>query len=458
MTSSRWRLALVALLPLLIAPPATATATATGPSRSGQGVVDVKFGQTVRVPAEAGNRARATLRFSGRKDEGLVLHGISDYVYRCDLSTLSSGGNVVKRSALGMWLFPRTGTYTLKFDDRCPSNVSPGGVEYVEDVDLTLKRLILHQRRLGKPLRTRTTKSSVHAALVRLRTRSDAVHVSYDGAMPTVEPASRLFRERFVPDADARAEDTCHSDYLQIGQRLRNWYEAPCAGRVRRNKSYVVFGGSSTRLEEFRTIRTSIDAAKPPTWRGARPVQLQFTGRAGSVVRIDAANLRLLADGGRAAELRRQDGRKILPLGNTTSRDGAREVWRLPTDGRYLFDLTGSPRRVNQAIRVTVRSVDSVALQPGVPVTLPVEGDQWVVALLPEASDSHATVTVSGVTPATPSGWQVVGLGMSDSGYDLPALMKVGVGEPFSYGVGIALLPGGTPGSGSVTAQLDLVP
>ena len=418
-------------------------------------VRDVRFGQSVLVPSK-NDRARANLKFVGRAGDGLILNGDWSHVSRCDFSTLHASGRVVRRSAVGIWMFPRTGTYTLHFDDRCPNNVSPGGGTYQEDQLLVLKRLVLHRRDIGQRVPTRSTRSTVHAGLVTLRTRADALAVESRG-LPTVEHAGRLLRGRFVPDEDARATRTCYTTHLGIGHPMRNALDRRCAGgKVRRGTSYVVFSEKPTRLNPYRTIRTKLDAARPVERQGWGPTRLSFVGRAGDVIRVDAPALKNL--NWYNAVLRGADGRRIDVLTNTSDYSAIKSPWPLPYSGRFFLDLGSAPRGT-EVVRATIRSVDTVSMKVGAPATMTARDGRWVVALLATPGVRDGQLTVSNVDTASPAGWKAAVLGISrDTESVTDALTAPGVSEIFSYGQGVLLTPGDGNEPTSITVELDVAP
>ncbi len=445
-----------------------AASSAPGGSRSDAlSVRDVRFGQAVRVDSD-GTRARATLRFRGREGQGMTIEGPLDYVARCDFSTLQSRGRTVPRSATGVWMLPRTGSYTLRFDDRCPSNTSPGGGEYQEDRSVVLKRVVLHRRDVGRKVPTRTTRTTVHAGLVTLRTRADALEVvtgdTTDGiagtTLVTIQPAGSLLRKRFVADEDARAEPTCRTDHLDIGNPLRSFTDQRCGdGTARRGATYVVFSEEPVRLRPFRTVRASVDATEPATWSGEGPIRLSLTGRSGEVIRLDAPALRGLLRS--TAVLRGPNGRRVYQLSSTSDYSLTQTTWQLPRDGRFFLDLGSAPRR-KKSVRATVRSVDAVPLEIGVPRTLTSQDGEWVVALLEGPGGDDGRLTVTDVAAGSPAGWEASALGSNESDSDgfpqpVPALTAVGVGQQILYPNGVLLVPGDGDGATSVTVRLDVV-
>ncbi|NYE38612.1 hypothetical protein F4692_003762 [Nocardioides cavernae] len=327
---------------------------------------------------------------------------------------------------------------------------------------------MLHRRAVGETVPTRTTRTTVHAGLVTLRTRADALEVGpatvtadTGGTPATVEPVGRLLRERFVTDEEARAERTCETTYLEVGQRPRTVTDERCLGgvKVRRGATYVVFAAAPVRLTPYRTIRTDVDAAEPATWSGKGPVRLSFTGRSGDVVRLDAPALKGVKRW--AAELRGPSGRRVFALGNTSDYSVVANPWRLPRDGRFSLNLGRTPRP-KKSVRAVVRAVDVTPLEVGVPQALTSTDGRWVVALLRDGSVHDAVPVVTDAAEDSPTGWKASALGATRTDPDgfarpVPALTAPGAGRPVEYSNGVVLIPGHRDGTTSVTVRLDTV-
>lgn len=444
--------ALTATLSFLLAPFAAVPASAHQ-----EAVVDAKFGDRVAVPAISADLARVKVRLQGRAGQGLLIgDGVGDTDPGCETAKLTGAGKTVPRGAMGTWIFPRSGTYVLDYRQSCRGS-SSGGADFLIDVTLELRRLVIHSGKVGQPLNTRLTRSTAHAYRVPVPS-GPGVRVVGGLVGTVIVEAARMLDQ---PGRNQRNFNSmCRPRSLITGaQKLGD----DCGYRIRRSDDYIVIGGRRTTLKPYAAASANLDKAGA-SWRDDSPRLLRFSGKAGTFVSLDVSNLNLTSAGYEDTRLQLRGGRGyIYPSANGHSAYGhtypertyQELMWELPATGRYAFELFGKRVRAAGKVTANVRTVKVVPLQLGVPTELTVGPDAWTYAQLPEVTETFVgKITVLSTSGDLAPGWRVFGPTESDQSGPVTA---VGEGVPFDTPRGIVAMPGAGGGTGAITVRLDKV-
>lgn len=446
-------LAVVAALPMLL----TALAAVPPASAADASIIEAMFGDRIAVPEVATDLAKVKVRFQGRAGQGLLLSdGLGDANPGCETVKLTSAGKTVPRGEMGTWRFPRNGSYLLDYQQSCQGS-SPGGAEYLLDVTLQLRRLVIHRGKVGQRLDTRLTRSTAHAFRVPVPS-GPGVRVARRTEGDVIVEAARMLDQ---PGRNQRNfAGMCRPVSLITGDENMG---DDCGYRIRRSDDYIVLGDQPTTLTPYAESSATLDKSGA-SWRDDDPRLLRFSGKAGTFVSLDVSNLDLTSAGywDTRLQLRGADG-YVYPaatghsaFGHTYPERTYQELmWELPTTGSYAFELSGKRQRAAGKVTANVRTVSVVPLQVGVPTELTIGPDAWTYARLPEVNETYVgKITVLSTSGDLAPGWRVFGPTESDQSGPVTI---VGEGAPFDTPTGIVAVPGADGGSGTVTVRLDKV-